>query len=248
MRRRQRRHRGHRDPERHDRAHRPDDPGHRHRDDPDHRGHGHRRSGRRRPGTWASWPGSDAACRDGHRAQRRADAVHPDRPHPRGPAERQQACGPCPGSARTGCCPDAACRWACRPDAVPEPWASRLAGRHPASDRPEQQVLRGPREPPQQRGPPRRARPRARAPGPASSPVRGAGRGGEPQACRQRRLRALRVRPERRRRAPRQRERPAQRQPSWPARAAGRAWPPRRQQQPASSLREGPRRRCLRTS
>lgn len=151
--------------------------------------HGHRgpdvRRGRsrRRRGTWASSPGWGGACRS-HRgsAQHRharpedaGDAAGPERPrreprvHGRQP-EEPRGDVPCPGWARTGCCPDAAGRHGPR-DEVPESWAREPWAREPAAPgpwvpesrgRPVPVRPQGPRPPVRQRVP---RRPGSRRPG-----------------------------------------------------------------------------------
>ena len=121
-------HRGHRGRERRHRRHR--DPAH-------HRGH--RRDHR---GRHLDRHGPDRGCWDRAesvrvlRHHRRVGTRHarddPGRAGGRGPAgpalalTRRRARGdaPCPGWARTGCCPDAGCRSACRPVAAREPSGS----------------------------------------------------------------------------------------------------------------------------
>ncbi len=209
-------HRGHRD-RGHHRGHR--DREH-HRVDPDHRGHrdhglrGHRR---RRPGTWASSPGSDAACRDDperHRHERPAAAADAGRHRQPGrhPAHQRPgsrrcaagwACGPCPGSGRTGCCPDAE-----------HPGDRRAAGRASA---PWEQRGREPRRPAPRvaRGPPARRASRQ----PASlqePPVRASGPGAERPWVREPAARRRQVPPARR--EPRQRAQPGRQVPRRPVR------------------------------
>ena len=72
--------------------------GRRDRPDHEHRGAGHRLRGHR----GAAHP--DA----GHPHPAHRDADHPDRAHPGAASHRDPAVAACPGSGRTGCCPDAA--------------------------------------------------------------------------------------------------------------------------------------------
>ena len=82
---------------------------------------------RRRPGTWASSPGWGAACRDDPRRGRPAGAADAGRRRRRRARGRAPDGGPCPGSTRTGCCPDAA-RRAGRPGAGAGALGARGAG------------------------------------------------------------------------------------------------------------------------